>query len=175
VIRGESFEPGVLYDPHDPDPSRRYKLFWWGQNTHCLFPAGTLGREYIHEDGFDVVCKDDDGSVIARRRVYPFDGDWYVDVAFSPAGIHWKRHPEPAFLGASDSGQSPYTTPASASMWLSAGFTPGASAPGPCSTPRAQNGPSCEAAMDIQKQAFGRSKRMRAFLQMDATGDLDIS
>ena len=44
--RGQSFESGVLHDPHDPDPARRYKLFYWDQAA-LLLPAGTQATSVL--------------------------------------------------------------------------------------------------------------------------------
>ena len=104
--RGQSFEAAVLHDPRDPDPQRRYKLFYWDQAAQML-PAGKLDYDNW---GYDCTCKvkDDAGNVIAEM---PYN-DWGIDVAFSPDGIHWTRHgAEPVLRCYSDTGQSVHYDP----------------------------------------------------------------
>ena len=62
ILLDIGFGAGVLFDPRDPDPSRRYKFAYWD--------SGKLG-------GFEHL-----GLV----------------VAFSPDGIHWRKHPEAPVL-----------------------------------------------------------------------------
>lgn len=98
--RGMSFEGGPLYDPHDPDPARRFKMFYWDQRAQLL-PKGTLDYQSW---GYDCVVRvlDDAGQVLAEE---PYN-DWGIDVAFSPDGLRWTRQPGPAFRCYSDTGNS---------------------------------------------------------------------
>ena len=41
IVWGQSFEPGMYYDPADPDPDRRYKCINWDQRASYP-PAGAL-------------------------------------------------------------------------------------------------------------------------------------
>ena len=59
---------GVLYEPDDPDPDRRYKAIFW-------------------EHGSGDVVKREDGLVLWAAGGK--DGMW---VAFSPDGIHWTHY-----------------------------------------------------------------------------------
>jgi len=104
-VVGQSFECGAMYDSYERDSSRRFKLLWWGQSCEMHIAKGTVTRENGNAHGFDSVVRDDRGEVLSRHHV-TLPGDWFVDVAFSPDGIHWKRHPAHVFLGASDTGQS---------------------------------------------------------------------
>lgn len=105
--RGMSFEPGVLFDAHDPDPQRRYKLFYWDQKN-LVMPAGTLDYK---DWGFNAVVqvKDESGHVIHAE---PYT-DWGIEVAFSADGIHWTRHgADYVFRCYSDTGHSCLYDPA---------------------------------------------------------------
>jgi len=98
--RGMSFEGGPFYDPADPDPARRFKMFYWDQRAQLL-PRGKLEYENW---GYHctVRVRNDAGKVIAEE---PYT-DWGIDVAFSPDGIHWTRHPETVHRCYSDTGNS---------------------------------------------------------------------
>jgi len=93
---GASFEPSVMWDEHDPDPSRRYKAFVWDQRYELpvagkldyrraapslAFPRGLIISQLI---------RDDSGKVIYEK---PYD-DYGIMVAFSADGIHWRKHPD---------------------------------------------------------------------------------
>jgi len=83
--RGMSFGGGVLHDPHDPDPARRYKMLYWDQGN-WLLPPGKI--EFVNWGwGCIVQVKDEAGRVIQER---PYN-DYGTEVAFSPDGIHWTR------------------------------------------------------------------------------------
>jgi hypothetical protein len=98
--RGMSFEAGVLHDPHDPDPARRYKLFYWDQKA-MLMPHGRLVYQGWGDNSLATVLNDNDEVIYSE----PYN-DWGLDVAFSPDGVHWTRHPEPVLHCYSDTGQS---------------------------------------------------------------------
>ena len=100
VTRGQSYEGGVLYDPGDPDPARRFKMFFWDQRAQLL-PRGT--QEYVNW-GYDAVCRvrNEAGHVIAEE---PYN-DWGMEAAFSPDGVRWERQPGPVFRCYSDTGNS---------------------------------------------------------------------
>jgi hypothetical protein len=71
----------VLYEPHDPNPDRRYKAFYWDHG---------FGPTIMHQ-GLEIY-----GSG-------PKDG---MHVAFSPDGIHWKPYDKnPVMKHGSDTGQ----------------------------------------------------------------------
>lgn len=74
----------VLYDERDPDPSRRYKGFYW------------------EHGGVDVFVRHDDGRLLWGQG--EGDGMW---ISFSPDGIHWTNAPEnPVIPLGSDTTQS---------------------------------------------------------------------
>ena len=101
VTRGQSFEAGVLHDPHDPDASRRYKLFFWDQKAQ-LDPPGT--REFENWGRNCVMHVRDDSGKIIHSEPYT---DWGIEVAFSPDAIHWTRYADgPVLRCYSDTGQS---------------------------------------------------------------------
>jgi len=106
VTRGQSFEGGVLYDPDDPDPARRFKMFFWDQQAQLL-PKGKLEYESW---GYTCIArvKDEAGNIIAEE---PYN-DWGMEVAFSPDGIRWERQSGPVFRCYSDTGNSALYDPA---------------------------------------------------------------
>jgi hypothetical protein len=106
ITRGMSFEGGVLHDPHDPDPARRYKLLYWDQKN-WLLPSGSLHYENWGWDAI-VHVKDDAGRVIHSE---PYN-DWGIELAFSPDGLRWTRHHDYAWRCYSDTGHSPLWDPA---------------------------------------------------------------
>ena len=107
--RGQSFQGGVLYDPHDRSDARRYKMFYWDQRNQVL-PEGR--RQYQDADpdraagdflGRSVRILDDQGEVIDEQPYLDFG----MEVAFSSDGLHWCRHPEgPVIRCYSDTGHS---------------------------------------------------------------------
>jgi len=98
--RGQSFEGGPFCDPHDLNPTRRFKMLYWDQQIQLL-PQGTVEYENW---GYDCVCRvrDEAGNVIAEE---PYN-DWGMEVAFSPDGIRWERQAGPTFRCYSDTGNS---------------------------------------------------------------------
>jgi hypothetical protein len=84
MIAPELYNPegfSVLYEPHDPDPQRRYKAFYW---DHGMGPLIMHKGQEIYGSG-------------------PKDG---MHVAFSPDGIHWKSYQNnPVMKLGSDTGQ----------------------------------------------------------------------
>lgn len=71
----------VLYEPHDPNPERRYKAFYWDHGRGPL----------VMHDGLEIYGEG------------PDDG---MHVAFSADGIHWKPFEgNPVMKHASDTGQ----------------------------------------------------------------------
>jgi hypothetical protein len=70
---------GVLYDPHDTDPARRYKAFFWDRRVSP--PDDPTGVD----ERLAQVPKEPPGLTEAQRN----GGMW---VAFSPDGIRWKTH-----------------------------------------------------------------------------------
>ncbi len=84
MIAPELYNPegfSVLYEPHDPNPDRRYKAFYW---EHGMGPLIVHKGEEIYGSG-------------------PKDG---MHVAFSPDGIHWKSYENnPVMKLGSDTGQ----------------------------------------------------------------------
>jgi len=105
--RGMSFTGGALYDPHDPDPARRYKLFYWDQEN-WLMPPGKV--EFVNW-GWNCMVKvrDDSGRVIHEQ---PYN-DYGMEVAVSADGLHWTRPlPDYAWPCYSDCGNSALYDPA---------------------------------------------------------------
>lgn len=98
--RGMSFEAGALHDPHDPDPARRYKLFYWDQKAMVL-PHGKLVYQGWGDNCMATVVNEQNEVIYSE----PYN-DWGLDVAFSPDGIQWTRHPEMVLRCYSDTGQS---------------------------------------------------------------------
>ena len=107
--RGQSFQGGVLYDPHDPSDTRRYKMFYWDQRNQVL-PQGE--KQYQGDDpdraagdflGRMVRVLDERGDVLDEQPYIDFG----IDVAFSSDGLHWSRYPEsPVLRCYSDTGHS---------------------------------------------------------------------
>jgi len=85
VNRGMSFGAGVMHDPHDPDPGRRYKMFYWDQATWLLPPGKT---EFVNWGWNCVVQVKDEGGRVIHEQPY---NDYGIEIAFSPDGIHWTR------------------------------------------------------------------------------------
>lgn len=101
ILRGPSFEAGILWDPHDPDPQRRYKAFIWDQNFAMPVPGKvTFPR---NEQGVPMIRILDDNGNTAYEQLYD---EWGIRIAFSPDGIHWQNQPGWAFRCYSDTGQS---------------------------------------------------------------------
>lgn len=98
--RGMSFEGGAIYDPFDPDPQRRFKMFFWDQKAQLL-PEGKLEYEGWGWSGI-VRVRDEAGRILAEE---PYN-DWGMEVAFSPDGVRWTRHPGPVLRCYSDTGNS---------------------------------------------------------------------
>jgi hypothetical protein len=69
----------VLYDPHDQDPGRRYKAFFWDRRLSP--PDDPTGVD----ENLARVPKEPPGLTEEQRR----GGLW---VAFSPDGLTWKTH-----------------------------------------------------------------------------------
>jgi hypothetical protein len=105
--KGTSFEAGVLWDVHDPDPNRRYKAFVWDQNFHGPVPGKVNYRldppSSKYPNGVITTFLQDESGKIVHEEPY---NDWGIRVAFSPDGIHWKKHPGWVFPCYSDTGQS---------------------------------------------------------------------
>lgn len=100
VTRGQSFEGGALYDPADPDPARRFKMFFWDQRAQLL----PQGKQEYENWGYGCVCRvrDEAGNIIAAE---PYN-DWGMEVAFSPDGLRWARQLGPVLRCYSDTGNS---------------------------------------------------------------------
>ena len=85
---------GILYDPHDPDPSRRYKALFWDHRVEPRADTPPGGRAVIRRVGegarhaYDVIVEDADGNAIWKRTQAKGDvgGMW---AAFSPDGVQW--------------------------------------------------------------------------------------
>ena len=113
VMLGQSFEPGFLYDPDDPDPARRYKVMYWGQKTQIL-PAGKRVYRGLYTEGSRLQAEDDDGNVIWDRVVDLRTHQHGMYVAFSRDGINWEPHSRlPVFTTYSDTGHSVLRDPRS--------------------------------------------------------------
>ena len=102
---GTSFEPGILYDAHDPDPDRRLKALVWDQ--HFDLPAPGELRYERANDGTRKMILDDGGKVV-YEQIYD---DWGMRVAFSRDGRHWQKRPGWVLPCYSDTGQSPLYDP----------------------------------------------------------------
>ncbi|MAE60813.1 MAG: hypothetical protein CMJ49_05580 [Planctomycetaceae bacterium] len=101
VTRGQSFESGVLYDPHDPEPRRRYKLFFWDQEAHLHGPGDLEYENWGHDC---VMRVRDAAGEVTYEHSYT---DWGIEVAFSADGVNWTRHAgDPVIKCYSDTGQS---------------------------------------------------------------------
>jgi hypothetical protein len=70
---------GVLHDPDDPDPVRRYKAFFWDRRVSPPDDPTGVNEELAKAP------KEPPGLADAQRA----GGMW---VAFSPDGIRWKTH-----------------------------------------------------------------------------------
>jgi hypothetical protein len=102
---GTSFEPGLLYDPGDPDPERRLKALVWDQ--HFDLPVDGEVRFEKLADGKRKILIDADGAV-AYEQAY---NDWGMRVAFSRDGRSWQKRPGWVLPCYSDTGQSPLFDP----------------------------------------------------------------
>ena len=106
---GNSFEPGILWDPHDPDPQRRYKALIWDQHYDMPLP-GKLDYELRPMPGSRILTTairrilDDEGNVVFEQLY----NDWGLRVAFSHDGIHWTKHPGWVMWCYCDGGTSPF-------------------------------------------------------------------
>jgi hypothetical protein len=102
IFRGQSGERcGVLYDAHEPDPNRRYKMLAWDQKAQPL-PDG----EMLNMDG-KVIVKDKDGRIIAEDTYNTLDNHWGVEYAYSADGTHWTRYADgPVITCYNDTGTS---------------------------------------------------------------------
>jgi hypothetical protein len=99
--RGPSFEPGILWDAHEPDPQRRYKAFVWDQDFHIPVPGKvTFPRNAQNVPMIRVL---DEAGNVAYEQIYD---TWGIRLAFSADGIHWRNDPGWAFRCYSDTGQS---------------------------------------------------------------------
>jgi hypothetical protein len=105
---GQSFEPSVIWDRHDPDPGRRYKAFIWDQRFRLPLPGKLDYRRAAPSLAFprglllDQLIRDEAGNIVYEQ---PYN-DFGIMVAFSADGIHWAKHPEWVFRCYSDTGQS---------------------------------------------------------------------
>jgi hypothetical protein len=105
---GQSFEPAVMFDPRDPDPSRRYKAFIWDQHFDLPLPGKLDYRRAAPSIEFprglivDSLIRDASGKIIYEQ---PYN-DRGIRVAFSADGIHWNKHPGWVIPCYSDTGQS---------------------------------------------------------------------
>ena len=105
---GVSFEPGILWDPHDPDPARRYKAFVWDQRFSLPKPGTLNYRRAAPSIQFprglivSMQILDDSGKVVYEQ---PYN-DRGIMAAFSPDGIQWTKHPDWVIPCYSDTGQS---------------------------------------------------------------------
>ncbi len=105
---GQSFEPAVMFDRHDPDPSRRYKAFIWDQHFQLPVQGKLDYRRGAPSLSFprglitDQLIRDPAGKIIYEA---PYN-DYGMRVAFSADGINWKKHPGWVFKCYSDTGQS---------------------------------------------------------------------
>ena len=129
IVWGQSFEPGLFYDPADPDPEQRYKCINWDQAA-TYPPAGALrvrpaamapppggkadspfgtfvGRSWEHvRDGVWEIL-DEAGNVI-HEQPHSMDACGFgLYAAASPDGIHWRRLSDRSVLRCySDTGHS---------------------------------------------------------------------
>ena len=106
---GQSYEPGILWDPHDPDPQRRYKALIWDQQYNVPVP-GKLNYELRPMQGSRILTTAirqilDDGGKVIFEELY---NDWGLRVAFSHDGIHWTKYPGWVMWCYCDGGTSPF-------------------------------------------------------------------
>ena len=105
---GQSYEPGILWDPHDPDPQRRYKALIWDQEYDMPLP-GKLEYVRMADGGSPITFSsirrivDDEGNVVFEQLY----NDWGLRVAFGHDGIHWTKHPGWVLWCYDDGGTSP--------------------------------------------------------------------
>src|SRR5262249_27856590 len=105
---GQSFEPGVMWDGHEPDPERRYKAFIWDQRFDLPLPGkldylrAAPSRAFPRGLLLSKLIRDESGKVVYEQ---PYN-DFGMMVAFSPDGIRWKKRPGWVFPCYSDTGQS---------------------------------------------------------------------
>ncbi|MEW6750465.1 MAG: hypothetical protein AB1505_05740 [Candidatus Latescibacterota bacterium] len=108
VTLGQSFEPGLLWDPDDPDPSRRYKAFVWDQRFSLPRPGKVQYRRAAPSLAFprglilSQQIVDEAGAVVWEE---PYD-DQGILVAFNADGIRWRKHPDWVLRCYSDTGHS---------------------------------------------------------------------
>lgn len=102
---GVSAEQGILYDPGDPDQSRRYKALIFDQHMASPVP----GKLHYFEDdtGRHRQILSETGEVLFSHEYT----DWGVRVAFSYDGEHWNKQNGWAIKAYSDTGQSPVFDP----------------------------------------------------------------
>src|SRR6266853_316574 len=105
---GQSFEAGVMWDPHGPDPRRRYQAFIWDQHFDLPKPGkldfrrAKPSKEFPRGLIVSQLLKDESGKIV-YEQLY---NDRGIRVAFSADGIHWKKHPGWVIPCYSDTGQS---------------------------------------------------------------------
>jgi hypothetical protein len=130
IVWGQSFEPGMLYDPVDPDPARRYKCISWDQKASYP-PAGALrlrpasmtpppggfkpdspfgtflGRGWEHARDGVWESLDEKGKVIHQDAHSVHECGFGLYASVSPDGINWQRlSDKPVFYCYSDTGHS---------------------------------------------------------------------
>jgi hypothetical protein len=98
--RGQSFEAGVLWDPHDPNPQRRYKALVWDQEFNMPAPGKV---EYARTpQGVMMRILDGSGNVVYEEpHVAPG-----MRISFSADGIYWRNEPGLVFNCSSDTANS---------------------------------------------------------------------
>ncbi len=137
IVKGQCFEPGILLDPDDSDPNRRYKCVNWDMGASYP-PAGTrrirpaaltpspeersvdtphgifLGRPWQRVREGVVEILDDAGRVIHTQPEGLHQRQTGLYPAVSADGIHWQRLTEqPALHCYSDTGHSLLRDPVS--------------------------------------------------------------
>ena len=102
---GCSAEQGVLYDPWDPDGSRRYKAFIFDQ--HYAIPV--RGEQRFLQEGTRRYRQivDEQENVLFEQDYEDFG----IRIAFSRDGVHWNKQNGWAIKCYSDTGQSPIYDP----------------------------------------------------------------
>lgn len=77
----------VLFDPHDPDPSRRFKAFFWDRRVSPPDDPTDMeeSRDSAHVPALPQVPKEPPGLTPEQAA----GGLW---VAFSPDGLSWQTH-----------------------------------------------------------------------------------
>lgn len=99
----------ILYDPHDPDPARRYKALFWDHRVEPPAEPPPGGRAVIRRVGegarhaYDVIVEDAEGNAIWKRSKSRRDGRGGMWASFSPDGVRWTPHEtNPLFLCGND-------------------------------------------------------------------------